>query len=68
MNNMDNQELFKQPGKKSPMSMLEYCKLLLTKVEFDEELVQKEYHKGIKYLNQEERIELMRWIHRKEKK
>lgn len=64
--NMDDQG--KQVRKRNPMTMLEYCKLLLSKVAFDEELLKKEYKKGIRFLNQDEQLELTRWINRRGKK
>ncbi len=48
-------------GRKFKRSMLEYSKLILSKMSFDRELVRKEYSKAIKHLNDEERMELQAW-------
>jgi hypothetical protein len=48
-------------GKKFKRSMLEYSKVILSKMTFDRELLRKEYSKAIKHLNNEERIELRAW-------
>lgn len=47
---------------KRAMSMLEYIKLLLQKVSFNQELVKKEYAKGIKFLNLKDQEELKKWL------
>lgn len=44
------------------MTMLEYCKLLLGKISFSQELLNKEYQKGLKYLTQTEQVELKQWL------
>ncbi len=59
---MDNLEA-KQPEIKMTMTMLEYCKILLSKMSFSPELLNKEYQKGLKYLTQSEQIELKQWLH-----
>ena len=46
---------------KSTMTMLEYCKLLLNKISFNDELLKKEYQKGLKYLNPKDQEELKQW-------
>ncbi|MEQ6168790.1 MULTISPECIES: hypothetical protein [Ekhidna] len=47
---------------KSTMTMLEYCKLLLNKISFNDELLKKEYQKGLKYLNPKDQEELKQWL------
>ncbi|WP_424964350.1 hypothetical protein [Ekhidna sp.] len=47
---------------KSTMTMLEYCKLLLSKISFNDELLKKEYQKGLKYLNPKDQEELKQWL------
>jgi hypothetical protein len=42
-------------------SMLEYSKMVLSKMSFDGELVEKEYSKAIKHLSDEEGKELRAW-------
>lgn len=42
--------------------MLEYCKTILTKVDFDYSLFWKEYRKSIEYLREEEAEALHKWI------
>lgn len=42
-------------------SMLEYCKIILKKFSFNRKLFLKEYRKGLRYLNNEERISLRQW-------
>lgn len=60
---MKNQETKKIDGQKSKtMTMLEYCKLLLSKISFNKELLNKEYQKGIKYLSPSEQVELKQWL------
>ncbi len=48
--------------KKNSMTMLAYCKLILSKIEFDQGLLQKEYQKGIRYLGSDDIAELKRWL------
>lgn len=43
--------------------MLEYSKLILTKVAFDRKLFKKEFRKAFQHLNRDERGQLIRWIH-----
>ncbi|MEP1035558.1 hypothetical protein [Ekhidna sp.] len=47
---------------KKKMSLLEYYKLLLSKVSFNRELLHKEYQKGLKYLSLDEQAELNWWL------
>uniref|UniRef100_UPI0032EFECD6 hypothetical protein n=1 Tax=Ekhidna sp. TaxID=2608089 RepID=UPI0032EFECD6 len=48
---------------KKTITMLQYCKLLLHKVSFSDELVKKEYKKGIRFLNHKDQKELKKWLH-----
>jgi hypothetical protein len=48
-------------GRKFKRSMLEYSKIILSKMIFDRELLIKEYSKAINHLNDEERMELRAW-------
>lgn len=43
-------------------SMLAYCKLILHKMSFSKKLFLKEYRKSFSYLNEEEQVELKRWV------
>ncbi len=45
-------------------SMLDYCKMILSKVQFDKNLYVKEYIKSLTWLSESEREELKKW-HRK---
>lgn len=47
---------------KNTMTMLEYCKVLLSKLSFDQELIEKEYRKGLKYLSSNDQAELKQWL------
>ena len=42
-------------------SMLDYCKVILEKVHFDQRLFQKEYHKALRWLSHEEAKCLQEW-------
>ena len=42
--------------------MLEYSKVILTKIAFDRRLFMKEYRKAIRYLNNGERDALKHWL------
>ncbi len=42
-------------------TLLEYSKIILTKISFDESLFQKEFKKALKKLRPEERHELKSW-------
>ncbi len=44
------------------LSMLEYSKVILSKISFDKRLFMKEYRKAIKYLNSGERDALKNWL------
>ncbi len=44
------------------MTMLEYCKVLLSKLSFSPELIEKEYKKALKYLSPNDQTELKRWL------
>jgi hypothetical protein len=46
-------------------SMLEYSKLILSKMTFDKKLFKKEFRKAFRYLNREERRHLIRWVRSK---
>jgi hypothetical protein len=43
-------------------SMLEYSKLILSKMTFDKRLFKKEFRKAFRYLNREERRLLIIWV------
>jgi hypothetical protein len=42
--------------------MLEYCKIILTKLRFDKNLFRKEYRKSLQYLTFPEHQELKNWL------
>lgn len=44
------------------MSMLDYCKLILSKVSFDKRLLRKEYRKSMRWLTVPERYHLRQWL------
>ncbi|WP_370087880.1 hypothetical protein [Ekhidna sp.] len=48
--------------KRNTMTMLEYCKVLLSKLSFSPELIEKEYKKALKYLSPNDQTELKRWL------
>ena len=48
-------------GKKFKRSMLEYSKIILSKMTFDRDILIKEYSKAIKHLDDKERMELQAW-------
>jgi hypothetical protein len=43
-------------------SMLEYSKIILSKITFDKKLFRKEYRKAFHKLDAEERVTLRRWV------
>ena len=45
-----------------PNKMLEYCKTILQKISFSKPLFKKEYKKTFDYLNEDERVELKKWL------
>jgi hypothetical protein len=45
--------------------MLEYSKLILSKMTFDRKLFKKEFRKAFRYLNREERRQLVKWVRSK---
>ena len=45
--------------------MLEYSKLILSKMTFDKKLFKKEVRKAFRYLNREERRQLIIWVRSK---
>ena len=49
-------------GIKFKGSMLEYSKFILSKMTFDKKLFQKEFKKAFRYLNREERRQLVTWV------
>jgi len=49
-------------GKKFKLSMLEYSKIILSKISFDKKLFRKEYRKAFKCLDSNERSTLKRWV------
>jgi hypothetical protein len=48
--------------RKFKRSMLDYSKIILSKISFDRTLFKKEYRKAVKYLNADERIQLKSWV------
>ncbi len=44
------------------VSMLEYSKLVLSKIRFDEKLFRKEYRKALRYLDRRDREALRDWV------
>ncbi|MBT1705645.1 hypothetical protein KK060_20310 [Fulvivirgaceae bacterium PWU20] len=42
--------------------MLEYSKVILSKISFDKKLFRKEYRKAFKYLDNGERAALKNWV------
>ena len=42
--------------------MLDYCKIILSKMSFDARLFKKEYRKSLNHLAPEERYELRKWL------
>jgi hypothetical protein len=52
-------------GIKFKCSMLEYSKLVLSKMTFDKKLFRKEVRKAFRYLNVEERRQLIEWVRSK---
>lgn len=48
-------------------SFLEFYKLVLDRVKFDQSLFWKEYNKAIKYLNDTEAEDLKSWVKRKQR-
>lgn len=48
--------------KKFKTSMLEYSKIILSKITFDRKLFKKEYRKAFRYLDSNERIVLRQWV------
>ena len=49
-------------GRKFKLSMLEYSKIILSKISFDRKLFWKEYKKAFKYLDNNERSVLREWV------
>ena len=49
-------------GRKFKLSMLEYSKIILSKMRFDKRLFRKEYKKAFRYLDSNERSALKRWV------
>ena len=47
---------------KYSLNMLEYAKVILSKMSFDKRLFKKEYKKAFKYLNSDERLVLKQWV------
>ena len=52
-------------GIKFKCSMLEYSKLILSKMTFDKRLFKKEFKKAFRSLNRDERKQLIRWVRSK---
>jgi len=49
-------------GRICKLSMLEYSKIILSKISFDKRLFQKEYKKAFRYLDNNERTALKQWV------
>lgn len=49
-------------GIKFKCSMLDYSKFILSKMTFDKKLFKKEFRKAFRYLNREERRQLIIWV------
>ncbi|HEX8039023.1 MAG TPA: hypothetical protein VF490_07715 [Chryseosolibacter sp.] len=47
------------------LSMLEYSKIILSKISFDKRLFRKEYKKAFRYLDNNERTALRQWVRAK---
>jgi hypothetical protein len=48
--------------RKFKLSMLEYSKVILAKISFDKRLFKKEYKKAWRYLDNDDRLALKRWV------
>lgn len=48
--------------RKYKLSMLEYTKIILSKISFDKTLFKKEYKKAFRYLDMNERTALEQWV------
>ena len=48
--------------RKFKLSMLEYSKVILSKISFDKKLFKKEYKKAFRYLDNDERVALKYWV------
>ena len=48
--------------KKSISSMITFCKTIVSKVSFDEQLLRKEYYKCLDYLSDGERTSFKKWV------
>jgi hypothetical protein len=48
--------------RKFKLSMLDYSKVILSKISFDKKLFKKEYRKAFKYLDRNERAALKNWV------
>lgn len=53
--------------RKFKLSMLDYFKMLLKKIQFDNALYKKEYRKSLQYLEPAERVELKEWLRQENK-
>lgn len=49
-------------ARKFELSMLEYSKIILSKISFDKKLFRKEYKKAFRYLDNNERTTLRQWV------
>lgn len=47
--------------------MLEYCKIILSRMSFNQLLFKKEYRKTFSYLDVQEHVQLKEWLRQKEK-
>lgn len=47
---------------KFKLNMLDYCKIILSKISFDKKLFRKEYRKTFEYLRPQEQQELKKWL------
>lgn len=48
--------------RKFKLSMLEYSKVILSKISFDKRLFRKEYKKAFRYLDHDDRTALKHWV------
>lgn len=48
--------------RKFKLSMLEYAKVILSKLSFDKKLFRKEYKKAFRHLDKNERVALRSWV------
>jgi hypothetical protein len=49
-------------GRKHKLSLLEYSKIILSKISFDRKLFRKEYKKAFRGLGNSDRVTLKNWV------